>query len=230
MRIFVAILLLSSCASNVEDSLEVVAPDDVGVMAASSCAHGTLGLSLGDSISVVPGYSTSFPTQYAATSSRTAIAKMAVGGRITSEILIDWGTANDITPLNLVIVNGGTNDCHPSSSNGNADSRAASALTNLQTIFTEADALSLRVISVNVPPAGTYSGWTAFSERCRDAVNLGLLSATGVDCKFDADAVLRDPGTPDNLNPAYDSGDGVHQNAAGSTALAAALVVSCGAY
>lgn len=203
---------------------------DADAAVTDSCRVSSNGLSLGDSISTVPGWTTSFPHIYAASTNHSTIAKHAVGGYVTSEILLQWTAKRTIPNLDLVIVNGGTNNCYPASSPGDASARATAALADLQTIFTQASGDGLRVISVNVPPAGTYSGWTSNSEACRDAINAGLLTATGISCRLDADAVLRDPGNPDNLLPAYDSGDGVHQNAAGSQAVATQLAITCGAY
>jgi lysophospholipase L1-like esterase len=46
------------------------------------------------------------------------------------------------------------------------------------------------------------------------------------DAVLDFDAVARDPARPDHLNPAYDSGDGLHLSSAGYRALAAAIPLS----
>ena len=40
---------------------------------------------------------------------------------------------------------------------------------------------------------------------------------------IDFAAAVADPGDPDRLNPAYDSGDHLHPNAAGYRAMAAAI-------
>jgi lysophospholipase L1-like esterase len=46
------------------------------------------------------------------------------------------------------------------------------------------------------------------------------------DAVLDFDAVVRDPSSPERLNAAYDSGDGLHPSAAGYRAMANAIDLS----
>lgn len=62
------------------------------------------------------------------------------------------------------------------------------------------------------------------SEGDRVAVNGWIRSH--FDAVLDFDAVARDPARPDHLNPAYDSGDGLHPSPPGYQALAAAVPLS----
>ena len=51
----------------------------------------------------------------------------------------------------------------------------------------------------------------------------GPSQASRFDGVIDFAAAVADPGNPDRLNPAYDSGDHLHPNAAGYRAMAAAI-------
>ena len=62
------------------------------------------------------------------------------------------------------------------------------------------------------------------SEADRIAVNLWIRAH--FDAVLDFDRIARDPARPDHLNPAYDSGDGLHLSPAGYQALAAAIPLS----
>lgn len=65
--------------------------------------------------------------------------------------------------------------------------------------------------------------FTPERERLRQAVNAWIRSTTEVHGVVDFDAVIRDPGRPTRLLPAYDSGDHLHVNDAGNAAQAAAI-------
>ena len=62
------------------------------------------------------------------------------------------------------------------------------------------------------------------SEADRIAVNNWIRGH--FDAVLDFDKIARDPARPDHLNPAYDSGDGLHLSPAGYQALAAAIPLS----
>ena len=57
----------------------------------------------------------------------------------------------------------------------------------------------------------------------RAAVNAWIRGGGEYDAVIDFDAAVRDPADPLRLNPAYDSGDGLHPNDAGMAAMAAAV-------
>lgn len=79
-------------------------------------------------------------------------------------------------------------------------------------------------IKVFVTPITPRPGYTAEQNARRATVNQfvrrgGNCSGT-CDGVFDFDAVLRDPQNPNSIYPPYDTGDGVHANIAGQTAIA----------
>jgi lysophospholipase L1-like esterase len=67
------------------------------------------------------------------------------------------------------------------------------------------------------------SYYTAQGNRVRKAVNHWIRTSGSFDAVADFDAVLRDPGDPAALLPAYDSGDHLHPNDAGYQAIANAI-------
>jgi lysophospholipase L1-like esterase len=74
--------------------------------------------------------------------------------------------------------------------------------------------------------ANGYYHPDAGSERMRGAVNAWMRAPGHVDSVIDFDAVMRDPKRPAYLNPAYDSGDGLHPSEAGYRAMAEAVPVA----
>lgn len=63
----------------------------------------------------------------------------------------------------------------------------------------------------------------AATEADRQAVNAWIRTPGHFDSVIDFDRVMRDPARPDYLNPAFDTGDGLHPNPAGFKAMADAV-------
>ncbi|MFB6893731.1 SGNH/GDSL hydrolase family protein [Kitasatospora sp. NPDC056327] len=84
----------------------------------------------------------------------------------------------------------------------------------------------LTVIGATLTP---FRGYTTYyspqKERVRDAVNRWIRTSGAYDAVADLDRVLADPrpGHRDELAAAYDSGDGLHPNDAGTAAMAEAI-------
>jgi lysophospholipase L1-like esterase len=80
---------------------------------------------------------------------------------------------------------------------------------------------------------GTITPWAgtavyhpdAANEADRQQVNAWIRAPGHFDAVADFDAALRDPQRPDQLLPAYDSGDHLHPSPAGYTAMAAAVPI-----
>lgn len=81
----------------------------------------------------------------------------------------------------------------------------------------------LPVLGMTLPPFSGFVYYTPAREAVRQAVNSWMRGAAPFDLLADVDAALRDPGTPQRLRAAYDSGDHLHPNDAGYQALAAAV-------
>jgi lysophospholipase L1-like esterase len=81
----------------------------------------------------------------------------------------------------------------------------------------------LRVLGATILP---FEGWFRYTpelDAMRQAANALIRSGRVFDAVVDFDAALRDPAHITHLLPAYDSGDGLHPNAAGAAALAATV-------
>jgi lysophospholipase L1-like esterase len=68
--------------------------------------------------------------------------------------------------------------------------------------------------------------YTTAGDAKRDAVNRWIRTSNAYDAVIDFDRVLRDPGHPARLLPAFDSGDHLHPNDAGYQAMADAIDLS----
>lgn len=114
-----------------------------------------------------------------------------------------------------VIVMEGTNDL------GQADPRDAAAIIGgLRAIVDRAHAAGLRVQLGTLPPRNDVSDEQVAT---LNEVNAWIRTQRVADGVIDFHAVLRDRHDPDQLNPSYDSGDGLHPNSAGYEAMAAAI-------
>jgi lysophospholipase L1-like esterase len=90
-----------------------------------------------------------------------------------------------------------------------------------QQIIERAHAHGLRVYGATITPY-TGSGYYhpgALSEADRQAVNAWIRATGHFDAVIDFDAVVRDPAHPEQLLPAFDSGDHLHPSPAGYKAL-----------
>lgn len=83
----------------------------------------------------------------------------------------------------------------------------------------------ITVIGATITPDGgsDYYHPSAASDADRQAVNAWIRQPGHFDAVVDFDRVVRDPRHPDELLPAYDSGDHLHPSPAGYKAMAAAV-------
>jgi lysophospholipase L1-like esterase len=116
-----------------------------------------------------------------------------------------------------VVIQGGVND--------SATDSAAQMLASLELIITHARSLGAsRVYVTTILPAGAYG-----SIAVRDTYNAALLaSGTSADHVIDIRSSVWNPANHDQLDAAYDSGDGLHPNTAGNVQIAAAIALDLG--
>jgi lysophospholipase L1-like esterase len=99
----------------------------------------------------------------------------------------------------------------------------AQIIAGLEQIITQAHAAGVRVIGGTILP---FEGWTTYDaqeEATRTAVNTWIRTSGAYDGVVDFDAAVRDPADPHRMLPAYDSGDHLHPNDAGYTAMSKAV-------
>ena len=101
-------------------------------------------------------------------------------------------------------------------------------IAGLAQITTQAHARGLRVVGATVMAWKGWNSWTPELEKTRQAVN-DWIRAGGdgtLQGVADFDAVTRDPADPEQILPAYDSGDHLHPNDAGDLAMANSIPLS----
>ena len=98
---------------------------------------------------------------------------------------------------------------------------AASVIEGTSSIIKQVKAKGIRIIGAtmiprhNVAPAGTNTGWNPDKTRIRNEVNAWIRSKAPFDAVIDFAQVVRDPGNPDLLVPAFNCGDGIHPSPLG---------------
>lgn len=96
-----------------------------------------------------------------------------------------------------------------------------------QQIATRVHALGIPIFAATITPFSGNSTIQPYShparESTRQRVNQWIRSSGVFDAVVDFDAFIRDPKTPSQLNPAYDSGDFLHPSVAGYQAIANAF-------
>jgi lysophospholipase L1-like esterase len=104
---------------------------------------------------------------------------------------------------------------------------AAQVIEAHRSLIRAARANGVTIIGATLTPMkGAYGYDTAANEAVRDAVNEWIRTSGEYDDVVDLDLALADPDEPDALRAAYDSGDHLHPNDAGTKAIAAAINLS----
>jgi lysophospholipase L1-like esterase len=102
--------------------------------------------------------------------------------------------------------------------------RAQRVIAAYEQIIARAHAHGIRVIGATITPyvGSDYYHPSALSEADRQSVNQWIRSGH-FDAVIDFDAIVRDPGQPDRLRPAYDCGDHLHLSPAGYKAMGGSI-------
>ena len=102
---------------------------------------------------------------------------------------------------------------------------AADVIFAHRQLIARAHQAGLRAYGATILPfkGDTLGFFSAANERKRSAVNAWIRHGGEYDAVIDFDAATRAAADPLRLNPAYDSGDGLHPNDAGMAAMAAAV-------
>jgi lysophospholipase L1-like esterase len=130
-----------------------------------------------------------------------------------------------------VILLEGINDIGYSQNHGaltapHTDISAAQIIQGDERIIALAHAAGLRIFGATLTPFQGARYWTPAGEAKREAVNDWIQTSGAFDGVIDFAAAVADPQNPERLNPAFDSGDHLHPNAAGYRAMAASISLS----
>jgi lysophospholipase L1-like esterase len=85
---------------------------------------------------------------------------------------------------------------------------------------------AIRIYGAPLLPLGGSHYDTEAREAARRAVNHWIRTSGEFDAVIDLEAAVRNPANPTQLHPAYDTGDGLHLNAAGYRAMGQAIPLS----
>ena len=100
---------------------------------------------------------------------------------------------------------------------------AAQIIAGYRHIIAAAHAAGLRIFGATLTPFQGSAYYSAAGEAKREAVNAWIRTSHGFDGVIDFDKAVRDPASPLQILPAYDSGDHLHPNDAGYQAMANAV-------
>jgi lysophospholipase L1-like esterase len=202
-------------------------------------ARGTDGVvMLGDSLTDGRGSTTNgndrWPDQFADRVRHIAVLNQAAGG---NRVLNDGLGPNALARLDRdvlaqsgvewLIVFEGVNDIGTAAATEEAQQQvAADLIAAFEQIVVRAHAQGIDVYGATLLPFGGNTGYddaTGYREAARQTVNTWIRTSRVFDAVIDFDKVTRDPATPRQLLPAYDTGDHLHLNPAGYRALADAV-------
>lgn len=101
---------------------------------------------------------------------------------------------------------------------------AADLIAGHRDLIRQARARGVTVVGATILPyKGADFYYTEAGEAVRDEVNEWMRTSGEYDAVVDLDRIMAAPGDPDLLDPAYDSGDGLHPNDSGYHAMAVAV-------
>ena len=103
---------------------------------------------------------------------------------------------------------------------------AAQIIGGYKKMIAMAHAHGIKIIGATLTPFESSWFWTVGGQAKWTAVNHWILTSGAFDGVADFARVLADPGNPNYINPAYDSGDGLHPSDAGYQAMADAISLS----
>ncbi len=206
-------------------------PDAIVCPRYLSISPSGFGAALGDSITAHPagieGWTNEANQRWANSGSRLQITPLARGSAFTgtndgtgnNAITYQWDTFAKNRRYQVLFVLGGINDI-------TSGKNMTTALANLTRIWDEAIAAGMDVHPMTLSPASNRAGWNGTKQTQLETLNAAILAycaAQGLVCIDLYNSALRD-GTA--LAAAYDSGDGVHPNAAGESLIAQLVVAA----
>lgn len=174
--------------------------------------------------------------RFAATGRPRSVLNHGIGGnQVTNDT--DWagekGVARfakdvlDEPGVGTVIVLEGINDIGASGAGAvgapTPEVSVAQVIAGHRSLIRQAHARGIKVIGATLTPIKGSFYDSAVNEAKRDAVNDWIRTSGAYDDVVDLDRAVADPGDPDSIAPAYDSGDHLHPSDAGYRAMAEAV-------
>jgi lysophospholipase L1-like esterase len=105
----------------------------------------------------------------------------------------------------------------------NTNVSAGQIIAGYRHLIAAAHEAGLKIFGGTLTPFQGADYYSAAAEAKREAVNQWIRTSGAFDGVIDFDAAVRNPASPLQLLPAYDSGDHLHPNDAGYQAMAAAI-------
>lgn len=139
-----------------------------------------------------------------------------IGGNTSTDALNRWATYRNHGYTRVIILIG-TNDLASGAS-------AASIFANIQTITNQALADGLDVVVCTVLPRGNGPAYSPDLQARLEALNTSIMAMTNVTVVDLYSAMGETAPNQHKLKSTYDSGDGLHPNGAGHTAMFVALL------
>jgi lysophospholipase L1-like esterase len=136
---------------------------------------------------------------------RDVLAQVGVGWLVVFEGVNDIGTCKE--PCDLAAT-------------------AKEIIGAYEQIIVRAHSRKIRVYGATITPFGASFYASAEAERARESVNDWVRTSGWFDAVLDFDRTTRDPSNPQNLLPAFDSGDHLHPGDVGYKAIASSIDLS----
>jgi lysophospholipase L1-like esterase len=87
-------------------------------------------------------------------------------------------------------------------------------------LIAQAHEAGMQAIGMTLLPFEGSGGYSTAGEAVREQLNTWILTSGAFDGTVDTSTALENPANPQQLNPAYDSGDHLHPNEAGDQVIA----------
>lgn len=168
--------------------------------------------------------------------SNVAVVNAGIGG---NRILHDVTGPNALERLDreviarggvkYLIVLEGINDLgwpHQPAAHGSQEVTAEQLIGGLRQIIDRAHAHGIKVFGATLTPYEGANYYSEEGEEKREAINRWIRTSGAFDGVIDFEAAVRDPKNPKRFLPANDSGDHLHPNDTGYTAMAGAIDLS----
>lgn len=218
-------------APSVVSGIEVEAPAPRNVLVA-------FGDSITEGAGATPGWNLSWPQQLSLRLAKArqgrnwTVINSGIGG---NRLLYDGAGPKapdrfdrdvlNITGLKSIILLEGINDIGAGSTiDTDTGPRSADDIIGAyKQLIERAHARQIKIYGGTLIPYSGAAYFSAQGETVRQAVNNWIRTSEAFDGVIDFDAVMRDPSMPGQLIGAYQSGDNLHPNDAGYTAMANAI-------